>query len=190
MATCADIVTYAMRQTKVLGSGKNPTAAEAADGLVAIQSFYDLMVADGLFGRLVDKYQTDDYEALEFDRVTAPAGVSVTFPSTLDDNELGGSRVPRDLAIIETVIDGTRVVKIWDRTAWVELTNLLGADDAPLANRGAWALGAAFAISGTFIAMFGESADVTPSVAALGNRFMGSLSAKQTTQERDVAVYY
>lgn len=188
--TCANIITYAMRQTKVLGSGKNTTAAELSDGMVALQSFYDLMVADGLFGRLTDKYKTDDYEAAEFERVTAPSGVSITFPSTLSDDIEGGSRPPRDLAIIETIVNGVRVVKIWDRTAWVELTNLASIDEAPLSGRGAWALGAAFAISGTFIAMFGEGADITPSVAALGRRFMGSLSGKQTTQDGRKVAYY
>jgi hypothetical protein len=190
VTTCADIITYAMRQTKVLGSGKVPTAPELVDGMIALQSFYDLMVTDGLFGSLTDLYKTDDYEAKEFERITAPTGVTITFPALLDDLTNGGSRPPRDLAIIETIVNGTRTVQLWDRTAWVPLTGLASSDDAPLAERGAWALGAAFAISGTFIAMFGESADVTPTVAMLGSRFMGSLSAKRTTQEVGPGVYY
>jgi hypothetical protein len=57
-ATCLDIITYAMRQARVLGPGKEPKAAEAEEGMVALQSFYDELVQGGMFGRLEDSYLT------------------------------------------------------------------------------------------------------------------------------------
>jgi hypothetical protein len=41
MATCLDIITYAMRQARILGAGKDPKAAESEEGMVALQSLYD-----------------------------------------------------------------------------------------------------------------------------------------------------
>lgn len=177
MATCSDIITYAMRLAKVLPSGDSPSSEEAADGLVALQSFYDQMVNDGMFGRLLDVYETQDYEAAEGERVLTPAGVTVTFPTTLEDDENGGDRRPRDLSIIETIIDTTRTVKIWDRTGWVDLLGLEAADTAPLSARGAFALAAAFGMSGAFIGMFGGQLD--GDARLMGIRFLEGVSAKR-----------
>lgn len=188
MADCSVVITYTMKMTKILASGEEPTADELSDGMVALQGFYDELIGNGTFGRLNDVYVTDDYEAAEFERVIAPSGVTVTFPATLDDLILGGDRVPRDLSIIETIVNGTRIVKIWDQTAWVALLGLVDSDTAPLSGRGVWGLAAAFAASGAFAGMFG--AEVGPDVQFNAKRFLGALSSKMTTQDSVPAVYY
>jgi hypothetical protein len=53
-ASCLDIITYAMRQARVIGPGKEPKDAEAEEGLAALQSFYDELLSGGMFGRLED----------------------------------------------------------------------------------------------------------------------------------------
>lgn len=186
MTTCRDIITYAMRQTKVLASGEDPTGDEMADGMVALQSFYDGLVADGMFTRLNQRYETTDYEPLEGDMVTAPSGVTIDFPETLDD----GTRTPRDLSLIETVIDGTRTLRVWDRTGWVSLLELDATTAAPLASRGAFGLAAALATSGGFAAMFGNAADIGPDTRRLALQFMRSLSFKYGTDRATASAEY
>lgn len=190
MTTCRDTITQALRLTKVIASGDAASADEADDGMVALQSFYDQLVTGGMFGTLRDFYKTDEYEAKEGERITAPAGVTITFPETLSDNDNGGDRVPRDLACIETIIDGARTVKIWDRTGWVDLLGLDLNDTAPLAERNAFGLAAALAVSGGFAAMFGSVADIGPDVRVLAAQFNGNISRKATTRDRIPAGYY
>jgi hypothetical protein len=168
MTTCRDVILYALKQAKILAPGSEPEAEEVTDGLVAFQSLLDGWVASGMFGRLNDRYKSADYTAQPGERVTAPAGVTITIPDTVTDCEEGGSRAPRDLALIETIVDGTRTLKIWDRTGWVSLLGLATNDLAPLASRGAWGLAAVLATSGAFAAMFGgePSADVRQAARA------------------------
>lgn len=192
MATCSDIITYALRMTKVLESGGTPTADESADGMIALQSFYDGMVTGGMFGRLEDTYMTESDTAEEGKRYYVPSGMTLTAAtSEYVDPLTGDTRQPRDLAIYESLTAaGTRSVKVYDRTAWREMAGLTTATDpAPLSGRGAWGLAAAFASSGAFSAMFGVVAD--PEIVQLARQFMGSLSGKMgSTQDRDGADYY
>lgn len=187
MATCRDVIMYAYRLS---GMTTDLSAEEAQMGLDCLQSMYDAWVSGGMFGRLTDKYKTADYEAAEGERVIAPSGVSITFPTMLDDLEYGGYRAPRDLACIETIVDGVRSVKIWDRSAWVSLLDLEIVDTAPLSSRGLIGLAAALASSEAYLSLF-AGAVLTPHVERLSSKFLGSLSGKQgTTQERAPALYY
>jgi hypothetical protein len=192
MTTCRDVITYALRMTKVIRSGGTPTSSEASDGMVALQSFYDQLVANGMFGRLEDVYLEEDDTALEGKRYFVPTGITLTAATSVFEAEDGATRQPRDLALYESLTQaGVRSVQLYDRTAWVEMTGLELSDDAPLASRGAFALAAAFALSGGFAAMFGSAARIEPDTRMLGAKFMGGLSYKLgSTQDRRAAVYF
>jgi hypothetical protein len=191
-ATCLDIITYAMRQARVLGPGKDPKDAEAEEGLVALQSFYDEMVNGGMFGRLEDSYLTSDDTAEEGKRYLLASGVTLTEPTTIaaEDSTDGVERQPRDLSLYESVTStGTRSVRLYDRSAWVDLIDLELSDVAPLSDRGAYGLAAALASSGGFIDMFG--AQLSPAVLARGKRFLANLSYKLgSTKDRTAAEYF
>jgi hypothetical protein len=192
-ATCLDIVTYAMRQARLIGPGRTPKGAEADEGMVALQSFYDELRTNAMFGRLKDTYLTADATAQEGRRYRLAAGVTLTdatsdyTPDSCDDygsdccdygsGGVGAMREPRDLALYEVVhSDGTQFVKLYDRTQWVDLLDLTLEDIAPLSGRSAYGLAAALCVSGAFVSVFGGEPSAT--VVALANRFLGSLSAK------------
>lgn len=185
MTTVRDVVALALRQAKVIAPGEDASSDEAADGLTAFQSMLDMMVDAGLFGRLNDTYQTSDYTAEEGDRVIAPAGVTVTIPDTIET--CGETRAPRDLSIIETVIGGTRGVKVYDRTGWVSLLGLTLSSDAPFAGRGVAGLSACLAR--TYVEMFGG--ELGPYTQRMAARFEGSLSRKgSSTQDKQAVEYF
>lgn len=191
-ATCLDIITYAMRQARVLGPGKEPKAAEAEEGLVALQSFYDELVQGGMFGRLEDSYLTADDTAEEGKRYLLASGVTLTEPTTVaaEDSADGIARQPRDLSVYEKVTSaGVRSVRLYDRTAWVDLIGLASSDIAPLSDRGAYGLASALATSGGFIDMFG--AELSPVVLARAKRFLSNLSHKLgSTRDRLTPDYF
>jgi len=158
MTTCRELITAAYRKARVRGRGDTLDAEEAADGLFALQSFYDEMVGEGVFGRLTDVVITAAYEADEQERVfnTDLDGGgepwTVTLPVEIEDGfATDGARPPRDLALV--VIAGDPVqnyVYSSQLGAWVSLTGVAGAgltleQDAPLAERGADALACLFA---------------------------------------------
>lgn len=173
MTTVRDVVKLALKMGRVISSGEQPEAEEAADGLVALQSLYDGWVASGMFGRLTDVYAANDDEAEESHRYVAASGVTITIPTTIEDGD--EERPPRDLTVIETVTSaGVRAVKIYDRTGWVDLLGLELEDDAPLASRGASGLAACLAM--TYSEMFG--AQIGPATQRLAGTFRASLAAK------------
>lgn len=200
MSTVADVVTAAMKLAKIIPSGVTPSAEESADGLTCFQAMFDEWVAGGMFGRLTDVYLTADDTALEGRRYLLASGVTLTIPSLIPRNnsdDYGASsnssseRQPYDLSLVESVTSaGVRTVKLYDRTAWVDLLSLTLASTAPLASRGLTGLAAALACSGAFAAMFGD-AGISPRVELLSRRFVGSLSGKAgSTHERASACYY
>jgi hypothetical protein len=188
-ATCLDIITYAMRQARVLGPGKDPKDAEAEEGLAALQSFYDELLAGGMFGRLEDTYLTADDDAEEGKRYFIPSGVTLTDATNEIVDPDGDTRQPRDLSCYERFDGTTRAVKLYDRSEWVDLIDLELSDVAPLSGRGAYGLAAALASSGGFIDMFG--AQLSPAVLARGKRFLANLSYKLgSTRDRTAAEYF
>lgn len=185
MATCSEIITFALRQASILGAGDQPEASEAEDGLTVLQSLYDQWATDGMFGRLTDVYTTTAYEAKEGERVTHD-GQTITFPTTVDDGE---TRAPRALSCIETIStdDGTRSVKIWENGDWVELLGLESTATAPLSTRGAAGLSACLAVA--YVEQFGG--EIKPGIGRLAARFRTSLSLKLgSTRETSGAVYF
>jgi hypothetical protein len=139
MATCLDIITYAMRQARILGAGKDPKAAESEEGMVALQSLYDQWRTGGMFGRLEDTYLDADDDAFEGKRYYIPAGITLTAATSEYVDADAVLRQPRDLALYETVTStGTHAAKLYDRTAWVNLLGLTTTDVAPLSGRNAY----------------------------------------------------
>jgi len=191
MATCLDIVTYAMRSLGLLSSGETPSSEEGADGLVALQSFYDELLASGMFGRLEDIFLDFDDTAEEGKRYLLDTGITLTEPTTIsaDVSADGTERQPRDLSVYEKLTStGTRTVRLYDRTQWVNLIGLALTDTAPLSNRGAMGLAAAVACSGGFSDMFG--AQPGQPLLARSQRFLSSLTHKIGTTRDRLTVEY
>lgn len=183
MATVRDVVTLALRQGRVIGVNGTPTAAEAERGLEAFQAQLNAWVADGMFGRLTDVYLEASDTAKEGRRYRLAAGVTLTIPTIIEgeggdygeEGENTSERQPLDLSVIESVTStGTRTVKLWDRTSWVDLLSLTLESTAPLASRGL--AGLAACVAKTYCEMFGR--ELGPQTAQLARRFEGSLSHK------------
>lgn len=191
MASCLDIVTFAMRSLGLLSSGEAPSSQEGDDGLAALQSFYDELVAQGMFGRLTDSYLTANDTAQEGYRYLLAVGVVLTEPTTIPaiDTVDGIVRQPRDLSLYESLTSaGVRSVRLYDRTTWVNLIGLALSDTAPLSSRGAMGLAAAVACSGGFSSMFGATPDAP--LLARSQRFLSGLSHKLgSTRDRLAAEY-
>lgn len=190
MATCLDIITYAMRQAKILGAGRDPKAAEATEGMVALQSLYDQWRTGGMFGDLEDIYLEADDIAEEGKRYFVPTGITLTAATSVYLDEAERTRQPRDLALYESLTQaGTHSAKLYDRKEWVDLLGLEQSDEAPLSSRNAYGLAACLATSGGFISMFGG--EPSPAVINLARQFTRSLMAKQgSTQDQSAGIYY
>lgn len=189
MATCLEIISYAMRMARVLGAGKEPKGAESDDGMVALQSLYDQWRTGGMFGELTDVYLDDDDTAEEGMRYYVPDAYTLTAATSVyDDN--GETRIPRDLSLYEAFNDEGEMTaaRLFDRTQWVDLIDLETADTAPLSNRNAYGLAACLATSGGFVAMFG--AQPSDATIALARHFLRNVMSKSTTQDRDGATYF
>lgn len=180
MATCQDIVSRALHMAGVVARADDPDAAELRDGMTVLQSLYDGWLIGGMFGRLTDVYESGSYEAGEGQRVFITSG-TLTLPTEIDE------RKPRDLVAIEAFDDDGRKAYIWDRTAWVKITDLDTADDAPLSNRGVNGLAACVAVA--FAEEFG--ATVAGSTMMQCRAFKTALSYKLGS-EREVSTgtYY
>lgn len=189
MATCAEIIAYALRMNRVVGVGKDPKAAETTEGMVALQSLYDQWRTGGMFGELEDIYLDADDTAEEGKRYFVPTGITLTVPTSVYVDSYGETRQPRDLALYESLTEaGTFTAKLYDRTAWVDLTGLLSTGTAPLSARNAYGLAACLATSGGFVAVFGK--EPTAATVALARHFLRSLMSKATTHDRDGVEYY
>lgn len=191
MATCLQIITYAMRQARIIGPGKEPKASEAAEGMIALQSLYDQWVHNAMFGELEEIYLEENETALEGKRYYIPVGLGLTAASRIYVDEAGNTRLPRDLAIYETLSsDGTRGVKLFDRDDWVDLLELELTDEAPLSSRNAYGLAACLATYGGFTTVFGD-AELSPRVERLAKQFLASVMGKVgTTQDQTGSVFY
>jgi hypothetical protein len=194
MATCLDVVSAALRLARVIAVNREPKASESERGMECLQSLYDQWVASGMFGRLEDTYLTANDTAQEGKRYLLAAGITLTEPTTIaaEDSADGIARQPRDLALYEKLTStGTRTVRLYDRAAWTELTNLALTDLAPLSGRGFMGLAACLALSGGFSAMFGVGQGINPDVRSLANNFLAGLSYKLgSTRDRSQAEYF
>lgn len=89
MAKNLDIIKKAMRKLHVLASGAQPTSAQAADGMDALQSMIVELIGQGSLGRLQDVLATADYTAREFDRIRCDGLKLVTEDGTIITDESG-----------------------------------------------------------------------------------------------------
>jgi hypothetical protein len=190
VATCLEIITYAMRQNKILSIGGSPTSAETTEGLVALQSLYDEWLTGGMFGTLEDVYLEDNDTAEEGKRYFVPTGITLTSPTSVYVDSFGDTRQPRDMAVYESLTEaGVRTAKIYDRDSWVNLLGLASGDTAPLSKRNAYGLAACLATSGGFIAAFG--AEPQPVTVALAKHFLRNVMGKQgSTQDSSGGEYF
>ena len=189
MATCLDIVTHAMRLSRVLAMGDEPTDDEGDAGMVALQSLYDQWRTGGMFGQLEDVYLDADDIAEEGVRYFVPTGYTLTAPTSVYIDSDGNTRQPRDLALYESLTEaGVHTAKLYDRTEWVDMLGLALSDEAPLSGRNALGLAACLATSGGFNALFGGD----PSGAVpLARSFTASLMGKPgSTQDTSTADYF
>jgi hypothetical protein len=188
MATCAQVITYALRMNRIIGSGKDPTTAELADGMIALQALYDQWRTGGMFGNLEDVYLDENDTAEEGYRYFVPTGLTLTDATSVYDDG-GETRQPRDLALYESLTQaGTHAAKLYDRTAWVPLTGLVQADTAPLSARDSWGLAACLSTTGGLCAMFG--AEPAQATIAKARHFLRNLMDKSTTQDRTTPDYF
>ena len=136
MTTCRDIITTALRKARQIASGETPSDDEAADGMAVMQGMYLGMVDGATFGQFTDVIPTEDYEALEGDRVRNDDAFTITIPTTYEDSD-GIDRTPRDLSIIEVWTGSARQISVYDATvgAWLRLDSLTLDAVAPFATR-------------------------------------------------------
>lgn len=157
MTTNLDIIKRAMKKLHVLGSGGNPTSAEAFDGLDALRALYVELIGQGSLGRMNDVLATSDYEAREFDRVHYATGITVTLPTSITVNSCtydygfaggyqdwvipnngGSARPPLDRCpiILINTTDNTKQYHVWRTSTheWVRIDGLGLQDDFPFAD--------------------------------------------------------
>lgn len=182
MTTCRDIITLALRQARVVGVGRAPRAVEAQEGLVALQSMYDKMFADGLLGPFKEVYATADYTAGENERIIAD-NATITIPDNIEDG--GEVRTPKDLSAVVVVTDIARRHYVFSLGRWERADSLALDSAAPLAQRGASGLAAALALE--YAEMFGAS--LLPATTRAALRFKGALSHRFSEARQDNEYY-
>ena len=189
MATCNDIVSLGLKQAAIIGVSDTPTADEASAGLDVLQSLYDSWFESGEFGNLEDIYSNANVTAEEQQRITAPSGVTVTLPTTIQGGN--GTRAPYLLSAVQTVINGVATNSIHEHSGWAALTGLSLSDTAPLAGFGKAGLAACHAVHWT--GLFGGS--VAPGTKLLADRFVSAFRAARNrahypSQPPAVVAYY
>lgn len=106
MSTAQNTVRRALRLMGVLFRGREPSGADAADGLERLQTLILALPGLQLNGVWREVAVTAAYTAREGDRCTVTAPGAVTLPLTVTpcDGELGGcTRPPLDLAKVQII---------------------------------------------------------------------------------------
>lgn len=136
--TIIEVITRSLRMLGVIGAGNRaPSADQSADGVLALQSMYQQLIAQEVFGPLTRVLVTENYEAGENELVAADGvTVTITCPVTVEDAKTGETRAPKDTAVISVAGD-PRQSFIYDAYfgEWVEVEQLTKTSDAPLADR-------------------------------------------------------
>ncbi len=188
MPTTLDVIMLAMKQARVLAPGETPSDDEGHDGLALLQGLYDGWWTGGMFGQLYDTILEASDTAAPFDRVQHASTVTVTLPTTVEQDE--GSLPPFDLSPIELFNTTTSTLSryLFDATrgGWVNINNLAIDDEAPLASRGLDGLAACLAMS--FAEMFGEQ--LGPMTARRAGLFKQALSMKSAAERTQTPVVW
>lgn len=149
MPTCRDIITRALRKAGHIGRNENPSDADEAMGMNALQSMFDGWISGGTFGPMHDLYRDAAYTARAGQRirttfpVTLPDYTQVDSSGYCDDYGFGHRRDgrPQNRAVIVVVnpSTGERQSNLWDAWVggWVRIEALQPGDEAPLAALGA-----------------------------------------------------
>lgn len=172
--TCRDIATRALRKLGVIRAGAEPKAADAADALASLQSYYMECVTGGAFGRVVNiplsTAGTVTAGGNQHINVLVDDTVTVDLPSTLPtyhwdtwepcrDYGWGlnvpfggtdGDNVPPDKSVVmvtDKFTPATRAVYVYDGTVqlWMRVDTLTDNDEAPLSARNSDGLSALLA---------------------------------------------
>lgn len=182
MVTCRDIITRALQQAGIVPLGRTPASKEAEAGLFALQGLYEGWISAGMFGRLKDVYETENYTAGVGERIFAD-GATITLPDTIEVD--GVDTTPHDLGAV-SINDGTWRHWLWDGL-WTEITGLTLDTNAPLASRDREGLSSCL---GSYLAE-GFGGSIGPQTAKRAARFESSLSLKLgSTQDDTPSVYY
>jgi hypothetical protein len=138
MATCNQVIDFALRKLAVLTAGRFANAVQANNALIALRSIYAEHAAQGLYGVLkTRRITTSPYDAAPGDRVVyqGVGTLTLNLPETVEE-DCDGLRVPRDLAVI---VEAGADPKTWlydaDIGEWVSIHSLTGASPAPLSLR-------------------------------------------------------
>jgi hypothetical protein len=190
MATCAQVVTSALRKTGAVNEGQTaPVAYDAQNALATLSSLYEETFSRGLFGRLTVVLADDDYEAGENERVinTSGGAITVTRPTTITE-DVEEERAPLDLSIV-VVTGAIPELYIYESNVadWVACHSLALADYAPLSSRGVHGLACWLAVR-----MAEESGfQIGPATIREAARFHGALAIKADgARTTTTAAYY
>jgi hypothetical protein len=140
MTTNLDIIKRAMKKLHVLAAGTNPSSAQAADGMDALQSLYVELIGQGSLGRLHDVLATANYTAKENERIQAAHGITITLPLVITPTDCSYSsnysawygwpfdkpRPVRDRACVIVVQDGAATYSVFRAStdSWVTINGL------------------------------------------------------------------
>lgn len=102
--TVNDIIKRALRLIEALPGGREPTASQAQDALLALKALMARLPGVGIAGRLTDKLLDQDVTGEEDYRYTGT--YVVTLPATVTDDNGVTYRVPRNGARIELLNNG------------------------------------------------------------------------------------
>lgn len=132
MALVSEVIRDAWEATGALRPGQNVTGQQLDDGLKHVQAMFDGWAAGGMLGQLTEVSVTADYTANEWERVSAPAEITITIPDTIDD-----TRAPYDLAMIAVAQGSPDSIYLFDAksSAWTAISSLSLSDVCPLADR-------------------------------------------------------
>ena len=198
MVTVRQTITRALRKLRVIASGEEPTAAEAADGLAVVQGMVDAWASGGMFGRLTEyfgdasgiKFGTEATAWQVLESTPVPGDVTVTLPTRVRWPD-GDEAPPPHMTLYEIVDDtgGTLKRFAWDaRMGRYVLLHALTLDSPmPLATAGAEGMAALVATK--LAEEFG--AEIGPALVREAAHFKFNLSARYGDKRLEgQAVYF
>ena len=189
--TTRDLIKKALLMLRVIGAGREPSAAQADQGLSALQGLYDHLANTQAFGPLTPVRITAAYTPAEQEAVSG--AYAVTLPTTINDVYTGETRFPKDRSLITvaanvTTVNGVAVTGpqtwLYDATLaeWVALHDLTLNDEAPLSKRFSEGLSGLLAVelSDNF------AAELTPRVVDLARRGKFAITRNDPIRAADV----